>query len=116
MSVKYTTSYLHKLENIFAESNYILRYEKGNFKSGYCVLKDTQIVLVNAYYPLEGKVNCLVDILRNVELATDKFSDKSLKLYQELLGLDQLPILSEEAKDVIVQKDQDDQLSAEQAG
>lgn len=103
MSVKYTNSYLHKLENIFAESDYILRYEKGNFKSGYCVLKDTRIVLVNAYYPLEGKVNCLVDILRNVELATDKFTDKSLKLYQELLGLDQLPILSEEAKGVIIE-------------
>jgi hypothetical protein len=89
MVIKYTSHFLHKLEDLFAESDYMLRYEKGNFKSGYCVLKDTKMVLVNAYYPLEGKVNCLVDILRNVELSQDKFTDKSRKLLADLLAQDQ---------------------------
>ena len=50
MVIKYTSHFLHKLEDLFAESDYMLRYEKGNFKSGYCVLKDTKMVLVNANY------------------------------------------------------------------
>ena len=40
MELKYTRPFLNKLEDIFAESDFVLRYEKGNFKAGYCVLKD----------------------------------------------------------------------------
>ena len=40
MLVKYTKHFQNKLEDLFAESDYILRYEKGNFKSGYCVIKE----------------------------------------------------------------------------
>ena len=46
MELKYTPAFLTKLEDIFAESDYFLRYEKGNFKSGYCVLKEKRIFLL----------------------------------------------------------------------
>ena len=85
MSVKYTNSYLAKLENLFTESNFNLRYEKGNFKSGYCVLNETNIIIINKYYSLEGKINCLIVILQEIKLDTTKFSEKSLDLYNELL-------------------------------
>jgi len=84
MSVKYTNHFLKKLEEIFAESDYVLRYEKGQFRSGYCVLKDTKIVIVNKYFPLEGRINSLVDILRTLELNPEQLSEKSRKLYLEL--------------------------------
>jgi hypothetical protein len=82
--IKYTTHFLTKLEELIAESDYTLRYEKGNFKSGYCVLKDQKIIIVNKFYPLEGKINALLDILKNVVLDTTQFTEKSLKLYEEL--------------------------------
>lgn len=84
MSVKYTKHFLKKLEEIFAESDYMLRYEKGNFRSGFCVLKDTKVAIVNKYFPLEGRINSLVDILRSIELNTEQLSDKSKQLYSEL--------------------------------
>ncbi|MDF2158149.1 hypothetical protein [Algoriphagus sp. CAU 1675] len=77
MAVKYTKHFLDKLENLFAGSDYMLRYEKGNFKSGYCVLKDTKIVIVNKYFPLEGKINVLIDILGELNLNPADFKDKS---------------------------------------
>ena len=43
MQIKYTSNFLSKLEDLFSESSYILRYEKGNFQSGYCILKDSKI-------------------------------------------------------------------------
>ncbi len=87
MQIKYTAQYLHKLEDIFAESDYILRYEKGNFKSGYCVLKDTKVVIINKYFTTEGKINCLVDILKTIEISESAFSEKNKKFYQELKEL-----------------------------
>ena len=82
--IKYTVPFLTRLEELIGESDYILRYEKGNFKSGYCVLKDQKIIIINKFYTTEGKINALLDIFRNVVLDTSKFSEKSQKLYEEL--------------------------------
>ena len=83
--IKYTIPFLTKLEELIGESDHVLRYEKGNFKSGYCVLKDQKIIIINKFYPTEGKINALLDIFRNVALDTSKFSEKSQKLYDELI-------------------------------
>jgi hypothetical protein len=79
MTIKYTKNFLDKLENLFASSEYILRYEKGNFKSGYCVLKENKIVIINKYYTLEGKINALVDIIKELGFAPKDFSDKKIQ-------------------------------------
>lgn len=85
MEIKYTNQFLNKLEDLFAESNYVLRYEKGSFKPGYCVLKDTRIVIVNKYYPTEGRINCLIEIIRTIDdIDTSRMNDKNKKLYQEI--------------------------------
>jgi hypothetical protein len=81
MEVKYTTAFLNKLEDIFTESEYFLRYEKGNFKSGYCILKDKKVIVVNKYFSLEGKVNCLIDILRQILIDENKLSEKTKQFY-----------------------------------
>jgi hypothetical protein len=83
--IKYTTQFLLKIEEMIGESDYMLRYEKGNFKSGYCVLKDQKIMIVNKFYTTEGKINALLDILKGTELDTSKFSEKSQKLFEELV-------------------------------
>lgn len=76
MTIKYTKKILDKLENLFAESEYILRYEKGSFKSGYCILKENKVVIINKYFPLEGKINALFDILNELNFNAENFSDK----------------------------------------
>jgi hypothetical protein len=82
--IKYTTQFLTKLEEMIAESDYVLRYEKGNFKSGYCLLKEQKIMIVNKFFATEGKINALLDILKGITLDTTRFTEKSLKLHQEL--------------------------------
>ena len=82
--IKYTNQFLSKLEDLIAESDYILRYEKGNFKSGYCLLREQKIMIVNKFFTTEGKINALLDILKIVVLDTSKFSEKNLKLYEDL--------------------------------
>ncbi len=82
--MKYTKHLLNKLEDIFSESDYVLRYEKGNFQSGYCILKDTKIAIVNKYFPLDGKINCLLEILKSVEIDASKLSDKNKKFFLEI--------------------------------
>ena len=82
--IKYTNQFLTKLEEMIAESDYVLRYEKGTFKAGYCLLRDQKIMIVNKFFATEGKINALLDILKGITLDTTRFSEKSLKLHQEL--------------------------------
>jgi hypothetical protein len=84
MQVKYTSHFLSKLEDIFAESDFSLRYEKGKFHSGYCILKDTKVVIVNKFLPLEGRINSLIEILRSVQFDASRLSEKNKKFYHEL--------------------------------
>jgi hypothetical protein len=84
MELKYTRPFLARLEEIFAESDYVLRYEKGNFKAGYCLIKDMKVAIVNKYFPIEGRINCLYDILRSIQIDASRLSSKSLQLYQEI--------------------------------
>lgn len=76
MAVKYTKTYLDKIENLFSETAYHLRYEKGNFKSGYCILKNNKVIIVNKYFTLEGKINALLDILKELQLNPMSFENK----------------------------------------
>ena len=83
--IKYTNHFLLKIEDMIAESDYILRYEKGNFKSGYCLLREQKIMIVNKFYTTEGKINALLEILKSTELDISRFSEKSKSLYEELV-------------------------------
>ncbi|WP_421877793.1 hypothetical protein [Marinoscillum sp.] len=84
MEIKYTKHFLNRLEDLFSETDYMLRYEKGNFQSGYCILKDTKIAIVNKYYSLDGKINSLLEIVKQIEIDSKVLSDKNKKLYQEI--------------------------------
>jgi hypothetical protein len=84
MEIKYTNHFLSKLEDIFAESDYILRYEKGNFQSGFCVLNANKIAIVNKYYSLDGKINSLIEILKSTTINTQGLNEKNQKLYAEI--------------------------------
>lgn len=77
---------MDKLENLFAASEYMLRYEKGNFKSGYCILNETKIVIINKYFPLEGKINALIDILSQLQFNPKDFQNKADQDFLEKLG------------------------------
>ena len=82
--IKYTHQFLTKMEDMIAESDYILRYEKGTFKSGYCLLRDQKIMIVNKFYTTEGKINALLEILKSTDLDRSRFSEKSKALFEEL--------------------------------
>ncbi len=85
MSINCTRHFLNKLEDIMSETDYILRYEKGNFQSGYCILNDSKIAIINKYFALDGKINSLLGIIRSIQINTKKLSDNNKKLYLEIL-------------------------------
>jgi len=65
--MRYTQTTLKKLEDVFSELDYTVRYEKGNFQSGYCLVENRRIAVVNKFFDTEARINCLIDILSTIE-------------------------------------------------
>ena len=85
MNFKVTPNNLVRLEKIFGETKYELRFEKGTFNSGYCVLEHKRVVVVNKFLNLEGRINTLLDILSTMQLDESMLSTESLKLYRQIV-------------------------------
>ena len=43
MEIKLTKQFQNKLESILISQEYKVRFEKGNFKSGYCIINKNKI-------------------------------------------------------------------------
>lgn len=84
MSFKYTPNALKKIEHIYDEAKYIVRYEKGNFASGYCVLEHKKVVVVNKFLNVEGRINALLEILPSINADVNTLSGDSQKLLDQL--------------------------------
>ena len=60
-----------KLEELEAElkgKGFRIIYARGNFNSGYCRVKDSNIILVNKFFDKKGRALCLKDILNDLIL------------------------------------------------
>lgn len=84
--LKYNQASLHKLEKILDEAGYVLRYERGSFQSGYCILEDKKVVVLNKFLTPEGRINTLMDIIPSVTINYDLLTGESQKFYEEVLA------------------------------
>ena len=50
-----TNHTLEKLEQLLRSGGYRVRYEKGNFKTGACVLQNSKVVVINKFSNLKQK-------------------------------------------------------------
>lgn len=85
MSFKYTPNTLKKLEQLFEEARYVIRYEKGNFNSGYCILEERRVAVINRFLSVEGRINALIEILPTIQVTESELSTEMLKLYKQLV-------------------------------
>jgi hypothetical protein len=60
---KFTPAYLKKLEELLKEQTYEVRYEKGNFRSNYCLLEAKRVVVINKFSTLESRIQALIEII-----------------------------------------------------
>jgi len=87
MTLSYTQHTLEKLESLLKSLGFKLRYEKGNFKTGSCVLENNRVILVNKYSNLESKINSLADLLQRSETDDTLLEDKQKAFLYELKQL-----------------------------
>jgi len=85
MAFKYNASLLKKIEEIFKEGGYTVRYEKGSFQNGFCILEKRRVVVINRFHETDARINSMIEILGTIEdLELSNLSSEALELYQKI--------------------------------
>lgn len=84
MDFKITKQFQNKLESILISQNYKVRFEKGNFKSGYCLIDKNKIAIINKYFTIEGKVNSLIEIINQINIEYKDCDNSQKKILKKI--------------------------------
>jgi len=80
----FTSHTLEKLELLLKTAGYKIRYERGNFKTGACLLQNSKIVVVNKFSNLESKIHSVVELLLELEIDHKLLDDKQTAFLHQL--------------------------------
>jgi hypothetical protein len=78
-------NYLHllnELEELTRQLNIQIRYEKGDFEGGYCILKDQKVLVINKRLPDVRRASSLAQALAEYGIETT-FIKPNLRAYIE---------------------------------
>ena len=56
------------LKDIFDKIGYKIILDNGNFNSGYCILENEKVIVINKNKPYENRVRVLSEILSSLKL------------------------------------------------
>lgn len=84
--MKYTKHHLKKAQGLLEQMGYTVRYEKGNFQSGYCLVEQRKVAIVNKFFDTEARINALLDILSKVDAEdVEVLEGTDAKLFHKLI-------------------------------
>jgi hypothetical protein len=84
--MKYTQSTLDKIGKVIDEAGYIVHYERGSFQSGFCILEERKVVVLNKFLQLEGRINTLIDLIPQLKIDPEMLSPDSKKVFEDIMG------------------------------
>lgn len=84
--MKFNPSTLEKIEKLISEAGYILRYERGTFQSGFCILESKKVVVLNKFLQTEGRINTLIDLIPILKIEIDHLSLESRKVLEDVVS------------------------------
>ena len=88
--MKYNQTTLDKIEKILEDAAYIVRYERGTFQSGYCILEQKKVVVLNKFLQTEGRINTLIDIIPQLKIVPEQLTSEVRKVYDDVMSAHQL--------------------------
>lgn len=65
--MRYSKANLTRIETILKKEGYSIRYERGNFQSGYCILKEKKVIVINKFLEIKQKLDHFVLIFSQLE-------------------------------------------------
>ena len=97
--IKFTKHFLKKLEELLSELGFVLRYEKGNFQSGYCLVENRNILVVNKFFDTENRIQVIIEIVQTLNNLNDSSLTSKNKTLLHLIKSGKLEAISKDDMD-----------------
>jgi hypothetical protein len=82
--IRYTKPLLEKIEQLFGELGYTIRYERGSFQSGYCIVRQQHIAVINKFFDVEARINTLLEIIETMDIDPDTLSPTGQQTFEKV--------------------------------
>ncbi len=82
--MKFNEQTLQRLEAILTQNDYVVRYERGTFQSGWCLLEAKKVVVLNKFLDIEGRINTLLELIPQIKINYDRLTIESQRLFDEV--------------------------------
>jgi hypothetical protein len=73
--MRYSKSNLTRIETILKKEGYSIRYERGNFQSGFCILKEKKVIVINKFLEVKQKIDHFSLILNQIDPINPELQD-----------------------------------------
>jgi hypothetical protein len=84
MNLPITQHSLEKLEELYKQLGFKVRYEKGNFRTGACLLDSSRMIVVNKFSDLESRISSLAALIREISIDELSLDEKNKQFYYGL--------------------------------
>jgi hypothetical protein len=75
---------ISQLKDIANQLGVIVRFEKGDFKGGYCVVKENKIILINKFASNQKKASILASALKELGIDNLYLNPKLREIIEDL--------------------------------
>ena len=72
-----------RLEKLFEEAGYRIRYETGTFRTDHCVVAHRKLVIVNKFLTPEARFASLREVWEKLELTNRALHNEGLALFAQ---------------------------------
>jgi len=79
-----TNHTLERLELLLKSAGYRIRYERGNFKTGACMLQHNRMIVINKFSDLESRIQAIAALARELEIDQNMLDDKQTAFLHQL--------------------------------
>ncbi len=87
--MRHSTANLKRIEALLKSDGYTIRYEKGNFKSGYCLLENKKVIIVNKFFDLKNKIESLNAIISQIyQVVPEYFLPEDKSFLESILKIE----------------------------
>jgi len=78
---------LQELKSVADQLGATIRFEKGDFKGGYCIIHDKKVIVINKMTNLQKKVMILSAALKELGVDSIYLTPRVREIIEEMSGL-----------------------------
>lgn len=79
MAVNYTHHTLDKLKQILDTLRYKVRYDKGNLKTGACIVENSKMVVANKFSSVESRITSIITLIKKLDVDLHLLSEMQVQ-------------------------------------